>query len=458
MCGVFGHSAQRCSQLQHSGSVHGNNYGSAPWQPRAHLAAAPSYNANNWILDSGATHHLTTDLNNLSLHQPYNGGEEVTIADGSGLAISHTGSALLPTPSQSLTLRDVLYVPNLQNNLVSVYRLCNANQVSVEFFPAHFQVKDLSTGARLLQGRTKNELYECPIPSTINSFHASPTPKTTSSFWHSRLGHPSFSVLKSVVSQFSLPVSNSLPKQYSCSDCLLNKTHKLPFFSNTIHSTHPLEYLYSDLWTSPILSSDQNKYYAIFVDHYTRYTWFYPLQRKSQVCPTFMAFKALVENKFHTKIGTLYSDNGGEYVGLRLFLTSHGISHLNSPPHTPEHNRISERKHRHIVETGLTLLSEAGVPKVYWPYAFATAVYLINCMPSPVIQNVSPFAKLLGHQPNYLKLRVFGCLCFPWLRPYTKTKLDDRSAACVFIGYSLTQSAYLCLEPNTGRIYTSRHV
>lgn len=89
-------------------------------------------------MDSGATHHLTTDLSNLSLQQPYTGGEEVTIADGTGLAISHTDSALLPTPSHYMPLRDVLYVPNLHKNLVSVYRLCNSNKVSVEFFPAHF--------------------------------------------------------------------------------------------------------------------------------------------------------------------------------------------------------------------------------------------------------------------------------------------------------------------------------
>ena len=101
--------------------------------------AAAAYNPNNWILDSGATHHLTTDLNNLALHQPYNGGEEVIIADGSGLPISHTGSSILPTPSLSLTLNNILYVPNLHKNLISVYRLCNSNKVSVEFFLSPFR-------------------------------------------------------------------------------------------------------------------------------------------------------------------------------------------------------------------------------------------------------------------------------------------------------------------------------
>ena len=468
ICGIFGHSARRCSQLQQfSGGSLGSSsqyfpsqYSSspAPWQPRAHMAAT-AYNPNNWILDSGATHHLTTDLNNLALHHPYNGGEEVTIADGSGLAISHTGSSTLSTPTRSLALTDILYVPNIHKNLISVYRLCNANKVSIEFFPAHFQVKDLNTGARLLQGKTKDELYEWPVkPNNIISYSASPTPKTSLPSWHSRLGHPSFSVLQTLVSQFSLPLSQTSQKQFPCSHCLINKSHKLPFYSNTISSKSPLDYVYTDVWTSPIVSFDNFKYYLILVDHYTRYTWFYPLQQKSQVKDTFIAFKSLVENRFQCKIRTLYSDNGGEFIALRPFLRTCGISHLTSPPHTPEHNGISERKHRHIVETGLTLMHQACVPTSYWSYAFATAVYLINRLPTHVLNDTSPYVKLFQQVPNYLKLRVFGCLCFPWLRPYTHHKLESRSVPCVFMGYSTTQSAFHCLDTKTGRIYTSRHV
>lgn len=52
----------------------------------------------------------------------------------------------------------------------------------------------------------------------------------------------------------------------------------------------------------------------------------------------------------------------------------------------------------------------------------------------------------------------FGCICFPWLRPYTKHKLEDRSKECVFLGYSTTQRAYLCAHLPTGRLYLSQHV
>lgn len=212
------------------------------------------------------------------------------------------------------------------------------------------------------------------------------------------------------------------------------------------------------MWTSTILSIDSFKYYIIFVDHYTRYTWFYPLKQKSHIKQTFITFKALVENHFDCKIQNFYSDNGGEFIALRSFFSDHGISHLTSPPHTPEHNGVAERKHQHIVETGLTLLHQALIPTTYWTYSFAAAVYLINRMSMPQLNQQSPYLKLFGKPPNYLKLCVFGCMCFPWLRPYAKHKLDDRSLPCVFLGYSLTQSTYLCLHQQTGRIYTSRHV
>lgn len=81
------------------------------------------------------------------------------------------------------------------------------------------------------------------------------------------------------------------------------------------------------------------------------------------------------------------------------------------------------------------------MPNTYWTYAFAASVYLINRLPTPVLNMTSPFHKLFGATPNYDKFKVFGCLCFPWLRPYTNHKLENRSIPCVFLGYSLNQSA-----------------
>ena len=79
-------------------------------------------------------------------------------------------------------------------------------------------------------------------------------------------------------------------------------------------------------------------------------------------------------------------------------------------------------------------------------------------MPTPTLHLSSPFDKLFEFPPNYTKLRVFGCLCYPWLGPYSQHKLDSRSTLCVFLSYSSTQSAYICLDLSTFKTNISRHV
>ena len=79
-------------------------------------------------------------------------------------------------------------------------------------------------------------------------------------------------------------------------------------------------------------------------------------------------------------------------------------------------------------------------------------------MPTPTLHLSSPFDKLFESPSNYTKLWVFGCLCYPWLRPYSQHKLDSHSTPCVFLGYSTTQSAYIYLDLSTSKTYISRHV
>ena len=90
---------------------------------------------------------------------------------------------------------------------------------------------------------------------------------------------------------------------------------------------------------------------------------------------------------------------------VKSFLATSGISHLTAPPHTPEHNSLSERRHRHIVETGLTLLHHAHMPLPFWPHYFSTAVYLINRMSKVDLSMKSSFEKLFNSQPNYSKIK-----------------------------------------------------
>jgi histone deacetylase 1/2 len=172
----------------------------------------------------------------------------------------------------------------------------------------------------------------------------------------------------------------------------------------------------------------------------------------------FQDFQQFVERKFERKIKTMQTDWGGEYEKLNGFFQRVGITHHVSCPQAHQQNGSAERKHRHIVEVGLSLLANSSMPLKYWDDAFLTATFLINLLPSKVLQFDTPTQKLLGITPNYESLRVFGCACWPNLCPFNKHKLSFRSKQCVFLGYSPLHKGVKCLDVSTGRVYISRDV
>ena len=120
----------------------------------------------NWYPDLGSTNHLTLDLNNLNLHtEEYQGLDQIRVGDGTGLDIKHIGSSNMLTSSTSL--KHVLHVPNIQNNLVYVSQFTRDHDVFIEFNASYFCVKDETTGRLLLRGRCEHGLY--PFPASLPS-------------------------------------------------------------------------------------------------------------------------------------------------------------------------------------------------------------------------------------------------------------------------------------------------
>ncbi|CAH9118016.1 unnamed protein product [Cuscuta europaea] len=305
----------------------------------------------------------------------------------------------------------------------------------------------------------KGDVYSLPDVPVPSSPCVNVTTKFSLNKWHCRLGHPALPITQKVISSLGISFKDVNKDLSLCTSCASNKSHKLPFAKSSLSSSGPLDLIYTDVWgPSHINSVDGFRYYVIFVDHYTKYIWFYTITHKSEVTSIFQQFKKIVENFFQKSIKMVYSDGGGEYISQGKFLASCGITHLLTPPYTPEHNGFAERRHRHIVETGITLLHHSSMPLKYWSYAFLTAVYLINRQPTASLGFCTPYAKLFQKPPNYTKLAIFGCQCFPWLRPYAAHKLEPRSRPCIFLGYCDQQSAYRCLDPTTNRIFFSRHV
>ena len=130
VCGKFGHTVMKC--YHHFDITYQDNNGASSSrdssQFQAMLVAAPEHQ-DSWFFDIGDTHHLTHSAQTLSHVQPYSGVDQVTIGDGQSLPIHNIGNKLFPFPSKVLCLNQVLHVPQLSTNLISVSKFCTDNVV-----------------------------------------------------------------------------------------------------------------------------------------------------------------------------------------------------------------------------------------------------------------------------------------------------------------------------------------
>jgi len=413
----------------------------------------------NWYLDSGATNHMTHDAQKFHSGTRYAASDQVVVGNGDTLPITHSGNLSFSSSPFVFLLSDVLHVPSLCKNLLSVAQFTRDFNVSITSFPWGYQIHDLQRGVVLFQGLCKNGLY--PIFPTLSSSskQAFSSSLASSSLWHRRLGHPSNKVLRTLVSR-SLLGSFSRLSNSPCSHCALAKSIKLPFSSHDHCSTKPFALIHSDVWMSPVISVSGYRYYVLFTDDYTRYSWIFPMRLKSEVFGHFSTFAMHVKTQFSLSIKQFQSDGGKGYENLRFqqFCATNGIVHRFYCPHTPQQNGLTKRKHCHIADMGRTLLHTAHMPHNLWVEAFCTAVSLINRLPTPILQGTSPYKLLFGVSPDYTFLRVFGCICYPYLGDYVTNKLQPRSLQCVFVGYNDRNHGYRCFHPPTGRLYVSRHV
>ncbi|KAH9711302.1 retrovirus-related pol polyprotein from transposon RE1 [Citrus sinensis] len=513
-----GHTAATCKDRFNKDFIparypHQNNYnqgfnqGYSQRNMSAYLATPETVMDDGWYLDSGATHHLTNDLNNLNISEPYEGNEKLIIGNGYGLTISRIGNTHLAVGNHKLLLKNLLFVPHITKNLLSISKLTSDNSLIIEFCGNTCFLKDKKKRTVLLEGVAMKGLYKLKLEpgnkihqvlfSTVNKescsddapmsmvshcsddlqscssantpakiaqncllTHSSPVSSTSINILHRQLGHPSSTVMKHVLTDCKhLQFSNKTQLPDFCDACQYGKVHKLHFKTTATKTASPLELIHTDLWgPAPITSLNGYKYYISFIDDYSRYTWIYPLKTKSQALSVFIIFQTQVEKQFGTAIKSLQSDWGGEFRSFVPHLQKHGILFRHPCPHTHHQNGRVERKHRHLVEMGLTLLAQAKLPLSFWWEAFSTSAFLINQLPTSVLSShQSPHEVLHKHKPDYAFLKCFGCSCFPYLRFYNKHKFNYHTTKCLFIGYSPDHKGYKCLS-SKGVVYVARHV
>lgn len=439
--------------------------------------------SDTWVVDSGATHHMTFNKCLLNSFTLFDNTRKVRVANGYYADILGYGDICL---SKTMSLKHVLYVPSLDCNLISVRRLMLDNDCLTIFSPSKcyflpssfscfqekamkekvlkekigyaslqdglFLLHNLKSGCReVFEGNSR--VYSCMDKTTVPRINSMQSRIDLVLLWHKRLGHPNFLYLRKIRPEL---FNNIQLDWLKCETCMYAKQTRVSYPPKCYRESRPFNLIHSDIWgPSRVLNVNGCRWFVVFVDDHTRVTWVYLMKHKYELCSVLKVFVNLIQNQFNEVVKNFRTDNGSEYMDkdVRLFLEEKGIHHHTSNVYTPQQNGVAERKHRHLLGVARSLMFSMNVPKHMWGEAVLTATYLINRTPSRVLGFISPRQKLLGLYPHCLLMseipfRTFECTVYVFLQVHNRGKLDKRSIKCMFIGYAGTQKGYKCFCPH----------
>lgn len=427
------------------------------------IPSMSNYINHNWIVDTGASNYMTSNLKILKECQPVPPSQRsmVQLPTGNVVSVSHISKSSV---FKDQDISNVLFIPDFKCNLLSVSQLTKELQCSAAFFPDFFIVQDLYTGLVKGIGKEHQGLYMLQGSSPVHSHHinlyrrvnAAPQLSSDSHLWHLRLRYTPTDVIRKHTALQHLTHTSSPP----CIVCPIAKQVKLPFLVSTSSSQSIFELVHCDMW-GPYKhpTYDDKRYFVTIVDDYSRYVWLFLIHSKSCTIVVLREFINKVKNLFSSTIKTLRTDNGCEFLNTTLqnFLASLGIQNQTSCVYTPQQNRVAERRHRTILGMERSLRFQSEMPLRFWGECVSTAVYILNRILSRVIEHKTPYELLHMQVPNLSHLRVFGCLCYA-IAPRELDKFASKAIPAVLMGYSESQKGYKLFDLAQKSMFACRNV
>jgi transposase InsO family protein len=414
-----------------------------------------------WVLDTGATNHMTgsrsafSDLDNGVVGT-------VRFGDGSVVNIEGRGTILFACKNgEHRTLANAYYIPRLTTNIISVGQL---DEVGFEVLVKGGVMWIRDEEQRLLAKvhRSPSRLYVLDVniarPVCLAA-HAT----EDAWLWHARFGHVNFGALRKMGREKlvrGMPLLEHVDQL--CDACLAGKHRWTPFPQRALScSTEVLQLLHGDLCgpiTPPTPSG--NRYFLLLVDDYSRYMWIMLLPSKDAAAGAIKRVQAAAERKTGKLVRALRTDRGGEFLArdFEQYCAELGLHRELTAPYSPQQNGVVERRNQSVVSTARSMLMAKGLPGMFWGEAVTTAVYLLNRSSSKSIGGKTPYELWTGSPPGVHHLRTFGCIAHMKITAPNQRKLDDRSRRTIFVGYEPSSKAYRVFDPQTRRIHISRDV
>ncbi|KAI5329221.1 hypothetical protein L3X38_028618 [Prunus dulcis] len=446
-CGKFGHMIRECNGNKNAHKVNYANQVEETGTLFYMCNAATDVKKNHsWYIDSGCSNHMTGN-EGLLVDIQRNLNSKVKMGTGEVVPVAGKGTLVIKTKLGKKHIQEVMLVPGLEENLLSVgqmmehgyYLVFGGNMVNV--------YDDQSLGNLIVRVQmTNNRCFPLTMmPANELALRASVSHCLQT--WHKRLGHLNERSLKLLENQGMV---HGLPhlEQVSvvCEGCRLGKQHRDSFpLESTWRASHPLELVHTDI-CGPMKtdSISGNKYFLLFTDDCTRMSWMYFIRNKSSALECFRKFKAMTELQSGYKIKGLRSDRGGEFLSSEFnsFCAEVGIQRQLTVAYSPQQNGVAERKNRTVVEMAKSMLHEKSIPYEFWAEAVNTAVYLLNRCPTKALNKVTPFEAYTGRKPGIAHLKIFGSPCHVLIPSALRHKLEENSHKCILVGYGLCEKGY----------------
>jgi len=463
-CGILGHFAAECRKPRQD-----RRDGEGPPQQRGGVAltavgAATAVEPSSWILDSGATSHMTGDRSLLSSFKEAAHKVKVTSANGQSAFVAGEGEALVHTKEmpEGILLQKVLYVPDFTYSLLSIpTAVGNGAVVTWTATACH-----ISVGKRTVASVSYGPDGLCKLASSQRSEAALLSqPAETAELWHRRFGHLGFESMAQLVRGDMVSGINVSAADFSnsnkqlCEPCVLAKHCREPFPSSDSKSTKPLQLVHMDV-CGPIQvdSLGGSRYFATYLDDFSRVSVVQPIDRKSDVYTTTLDVLAKLERLSGQRVRAVRTDGGGEYLSNALedYFRKQGITHQVTVRYSPQQNGAAERLNRTLMERVRAMLEDSQLDSELWAEAVVTANYIRNRSPAAG-EAKTPWELFHGSKPSVSELRTFGARAYAQVPDQLRRKLDSKSERGVMVGYAVDTKGYRILLPG-GQVIISRDV
>ncbi|UYV78316.1 hypothetical protein LAZ67_16000942 [Cordylochernes scorpioides] len=431
--------------------------------------------AETWIIDSGATHHMTPKRDYFTcLKECTSNMSSITIANGSSIEacgigtvsaniVGHKGDA------SNMVAQNTLYVPDMRHSVLSVRQMIE-NGRKVVFNRSGCHIMDMK-GKLLIEGKKLGRLYyvqttpSSPIDQNDRVSLASECKEElTLELWHKRLMHVNaYTIAKMAKNQSVRGLNCSPAKPEKCEDCLIGKSYRLPFLQHSHKEEKeimPLDLVHADLMGPlDVLSWGGAKYVLTIIDESTRYTSVFFLKNKGETLGKVKEWIQESEKQTSRKLKRIRTDNGLEFCSKEwdTFCTSVGIVHEHTMTYTPQQNGVAERMNRTLLDLVRSSISGSGLPKASWAELTYTAAYVRNRVLNNHNGESTPYELWTGNKPSLKHLRAIGCQVFVHIpRQVRKSKLERRAVKGNLVGYALRGRGYRVWIPEMKKVVESR--